>query len=151
MKSSLCLLSVFFCFYSSSVISCEKSVSESLQANQQKWHGVGWEKYSFVIQRECFCPPEYRQLTRVIVENGKVVSASYIDKDNAAVSEQVLADLYTIEDWFNMINKAVDRNADHLEVVYHATLGFPEKINIDMRKRRADDEQVVLISEVIKE
>ena len=126
-------------------------MSELLQKNQQKWFGVGWERYSFVIQRECFCPPEYRQLTRVIVENGKVVSASYVNKNNIAVSERVLADLYTIEDWFEMISKAAERNADQLEVVYHATLGFPEKINIDMRKRRADDEQVVLISEVVKE
>ena len=150
MKSSRCLLVAIFFICSSLAFSCEKSVSELLQKNLQKWQGAGWEKYSFVIQRECFCPPEYRQLTRVIVENGKVVSASYID-NNAAVSERVLADLYTIEDWFKMINKAVDRNADQLEVVYHAALGFPEKINIDMRKRRADDEQVVLISEVVKE
>jgi len=129
---------------------CEKSVDISLEINQQKWSTMGWVNYSFVVKRQCFCSPEYRRTTRVEVQNSKVVNANYVE-DNKSVSEEVLAELYTIKDWFRVIKDSASRNADHLYVIYHTELGYPEKIEIDMRELRADDEQTVFISDVIKQ
>lgn len=131
-------------------IACEESEHKLLELNLQKWKSMGWSQYSFVLERQCFCPPEYRKATQIFVRDGKVVNANYVD-GKTAVSANVLADLTTIEDWFEVIRNAVERKADQLNVVYDSELGYPKEIEIDMRARRADDEQSVVISKVTRE
>ena len=144
-------LTVFICMGSSMAGACEKYIESAFEVNQKKWHGINWNNYSYIVQRHCFCPPEYRYVTRVTVQNGEVVGAKFVEEENKAVSPQVLAELYTIQDWFGVIRDASDANAVRLEVSYHKEYGYPEKIDIDMRERMVDDEQTILISEVIKE
>ena len=150
MKYKTILLLIILSIGSSLTSACEESAKLPLEANQHKWQSAGWNEYSYVVQQQCFCPPEYREMVRVIVKNGEVIGANYVEQENKVVSPQVLASLNTIEDWFAVIYKASDGKAFRLEAVYHPELGYPEKIDIDMRERMVDDEQSVLISEVIK-
>ena len=147
---------IFFLLITSGICSsltfaCEESAKSPLEISQHKWRNAGWSHYSYVVQQECFCPPEYRQSVRVVVEDGKVIDASYVEQKDKVVSSQVLASLYTIEDWFAVINKATDENAFRLDAIYHPEFGYPKKIDIDMRERMVDDEQSVLISEVTRQ
>ena len=130
-------------------IACEESRNASLQSARKMWTETAGKDYSYVLQRNCFCPEEYRKPMRVVVENKKVISATYIEDSGKSVSSKVLTDLYTIEDWFAEIANAIERKAYQLHVDYHSEFGYPEKINIDMRERIVDDEQTVSISEVI--
>lgn len=140
---------IFFCSITI-VYACEKSDASALETNLHKWQQAQWNSYSYIVQRECFCLPEFRKATRVTVENDKVVSASFVGEEDATVSGQVLAGLSTIDDWFDVIDRAVTNKADRLDVVYHQELGFPQKISIDMHPRIADDEQKILISELVR-
>lgn len=140
---------IFFCCVSI-VYACEKSDASALEANMNKWQEAQWHSYSYVVQRECFCLPEFRKATRVTVENDKVVAASFVGEEDEAVSEQVLTGLSTIEGWFNVIDRAVTNKADRLDVIYHQELGYPEEISIDMHPRIADDEQKIVISELVR-
>ncbi len=150
-KYSLFCLAACLLSSACAAFACEESAHKSLESNLLKWENTGWNQYSYVLQRQCFCAPEYRKATRIFVENGKVVRANYVeDDDRSPVSSKVLADLTTIEDWFEVIRNAHERKADLVNVVYDPELGFPNKIEIDMRKRRADDEQIVIISKVVR-
>ncbi len=133
------------------IMACDESGEKLLQSNMRKWEQAGWDRYSFVQKRQCFCAPEYRKATRIFVDGGKVVNAEFVEGGAATVPAKVMADLTTIEDWFAVIRDAKERKADLLEVVFHPELGYPQKIEIDMRTRRADDEQSVVISEVMQE
>ena len=145
-------IAAWFVLITYPAIACEESGRESLESNLQKWKSTGWSRYSFVLERQCFCPPEYRKATRIFVTDGKVVNANYVDTNGkAAVPADVLADLTTIEDWFEVIRKAQERKADRLNVMYDSELGYPNEIEIDMRARRADDEQSVVITKVTQE
>ena len=130
---------------------CESSDRALFESNLQKWLDTGWNRYSFVLERQCFCPPEYLKPIRVQVNNGKVESASFVTDVDSTVTPKLLADLATIDDWFEVIRAAADRKADLLQVDYHPELGFPKNIEIDMRVRRADDEQSVKISQVMQQ
>ena len=130
---------------------CEKSAKQSFELSQQKWQAAKLDNYSYVVQQQCFCPSEYRQPMRVLVRDGKVVSANFLDSEENVVSAQVLQSLYTIQGWFSVISKASNDNAARLEAVYHPGLGYPEKIDIDMRERMVDDEQTITISSVVEE
>ena len=148
---SLLLLVTWFLSNACLAIACDESAYKSLDTNLQKWKSVGWNQYSYVLERQCFCPPEYRKATQIFVENGKVVSANYVeDAGNTPVSSKVMSDLGTIEYWFEVIRNAHERKADLINVIYDSKLGFPNKIEIDMRTRRADDEQSVIITNVVR-
>ncbi len=141
------LIFSILCIATEIVTACEEHANSSMEISLQRWAENSSGSYSFVFQRSCFCPEEYRKAMRINVENGDVVAAVYLDDADTPVSSTVLADLYTIEEWFGVISDAIKREADRLEVDYHSKYGYPEKIEIDMRERRADDEQLVLISE----
>ena len=118
-----------------------------LSDGQHKWQATGWDSYSFVVQRQCFCYMEYTREMEILVREGQVVSAHFTDTQEK-VAQKMLADLYSIEQWFDVIKDAQERQADRLEVAYDDQFGYPTKIAIDLRKNRADDEQAVIISSV---
>ena len=152
MKSYLNFLAVVFFIAHPLTAACEKHGKQSFEDNQQRWQAAKVNNYSYVMQQHCFCPSEYRQPMRVLVKNGNVVSATVISDEEVdkEVSSQVLQSLYTIQGWFGVIEDASDQNAARIDVVYDAELGFPKKIEIDMRERMVDDEQSIVISSVTK-
>ena len=151
MKKSLFILIATIWFSSSLAIACEESNKQSFERNQQKWQTANLSSYSYIVHQQCFCPPEYRQPIRVLVQDGKVISAEFLDEENKTVSSQLINSLNTISDWFVVIENASNEHAARLEVDYDSELGYPKKIDIDMRERMVDDEQTVIISSVVKE
>ena len=119
----------------------------SFLANKQVWDALGWENYDYTVQRQCFCPAPYVKKMRVHVRAGKVVSAVTVE-DNLAVDAKILSDLKTINDWFALINKELQRPAEIVDVKYQSQFGYPLRIHIDISRRVADDEQVIVISQV---
>ncbi len=118
---------------------------ESLQDMMTLWEEQHITSYDYVLQRQCFCPYEYTRSIEIRVLDGEIINAKYID-NNKSVSPEIFNELETIEDVFSILFSAVERNAEHIDVQYNAKYGFPEKIDIDMRLLRADDERAIIIS-----
>ncbi len=119
---------------------------ESLQDMMTLWEEQHITSYDYVLQRQCFCPYEYTRSIEIRVLDGEIINAKYID-NNKSVSPEIFNELETIEDVFSILFSAVERNAEHINVQYNSNYGFPEKIDIDMRLLRADDERIITISE----
>lgn len=124
-----------------------RTAKASYLANKQVWDALSWENYDYTVQRQCFCPQPYVKKMRVNVRAGKVVSAFTVE-DNLAVDAKILSGLKTINDWFALINKELQRPAKIVDVQYQSRYGYPLRIHIDIHLRVADDEQVIVISQV---
>lgn len=147
MKPLILLLLVISQFMVTALAACDEVLQEDVIRYQQKWQNSDWNDYRFVVQRKCFCYVDYTREMMVQVSDGKVVSAKYTDTQEL-VDKDVLTDIYTINEWFDVIHEAHARQADQLKVHFNEKVGNPSKIMIDLRTNRADDEQAVVISHI---
>ena len=77
-----------------------------------------------------------------------MISQRYIDDDIPVPLH--LADVWgTVEDMFRLIEDAIDRDAESVQVTYHDRLGYPTHISIDYSSRIADDELVVTAADLV--
>lgn len=103
-----------------------------LAANRSRWIAAGIQSYLFTYTHHCFCTPDTVREKSIVVQNGTIVSATFVD-DGSAVPADVLADLQTINDLFDEIEYALsepDPNPGYgLVFVYDADLGYPRSIS----------------------
>jgi hypothetical protein len=147
MKPLLILLVITSQFIVTALAACDEVLEENITHYQQKWQNNHWNDYRFVVQRKCFCYVDYTREMIVQVNDGKVVSAQYTDTKEF-VDKEVLTDIFTISEWFDVIHEAHARQADRLKVYFNEKVGNPSKIIIDLRANRTDDEQAVVISHI---
>lgn len=147
MKQLILLLICISPFVINVTSACGEISKEDVIHYQQKWQASSWNDYHFVVQRKCFCYVDYTREMIVQVNDGRVVSAKYTDTKEP-VDKNILTDIHTINEWFDVINEAQARQADRLKVYFNEKVGNPSRIMIDMRTDRADDEQAVVISNI---
>jgi hypothetical protein len=104
-----------------------------------RWEEAGLQDYVFEFQRLCFCGGDTIRRVRIEVRNGSVSAATYVD-DGSPVREEYRTDLPTIEDLFEEIQDAIDREAHSLAASYHADRGYPTSVAIDYIENAVDEE-----------
>ena len=117
--------------------------SELAQA-RQRWTLSNIRSYSYTASRSCFCAPASLRSITVTVTNGVVTGRVY-----AGTGEPVAAadsEFSTVEAWFGVVQAALARHADVVDVKYDAALGVPVSISIDGSFQAADDEVTYSVS-----
>jgi hypothetical protein len=114
-------------------------IGESLAAHQSRWSDQGKDSYRYELRIGCFCPPEVTDAVLVFVRDGITDSVLYIESGRSAES-RYFEKYDTIDKVFLVIQDAIDREADKLEVTYDEDLGIPTRIYIDFIEQAADDE-----------
>ena len=109
-----------------------------LRAHRATWAQQGISAYTFTYRRGCFCPTV--EPITIEVVGAAVVQAAWESSDEPVPFH--LADLPTVDGLFAIIEHAIARRADHLEVEYHPVLGYPTRVAIDYAFNVADDEVV---------
>ena len=94
--------------------------------------------YSFELRRSCFCGPDFTRRIRIDVESGSVIGAVYVDDGQPVTTP--LGELSTIEDLFDEIQNAIDREAFTLLAEYEPVFGHPTEVSIDFDIQIADEE-----------
>jgi hypothetical protein len=136
----LALLTVFV------AISCASSVPQELTAGEKLWKDHGLKNYDFTIERQCFCPEDWRGPVNIQVRNGAAVSVTYVS-DGTAVTEGKFDNADTIDKLFTMLKNAYagkgdfEQKADTINVAYDAQIGYPTTFWIDVSQMMADEEQ----------
>lgn len=99
------------------------------------WDSKDVTSYSYILDLQCFCAPASElKPVLVTVRNGAVASLVYWDENPARrtpAPATVFGAYDTVEDLFEVIDDAIDRDADVLQVGYNSDFGFPEIINVD--------------------
>jgi hypothetical protein len=108
---------------------------KKLDENKKLWEKTNLKHYSFVVQRSCFCPREEKR--QISVNDAQITEAKYIPS-NTPLSNKIK--VKNIEDYFIIIQDALDKNAFKVTVTYNKTYGFPSKMAIDFDAQVADEE-----------
>jgi len=145
MKKVLISLNILF-FAMLFLLGCDSSSTtpKNVDTKQQTynkykalWDKSGIQSYTFVMERTCFCPIE--ENTQVKVAQHTLVEAKYIPSNRPYNKEQ-LSYLKTINQYFNLIQEAIDNKVYKLTVTYDKTYGYPSYIYIDTDKQMVDEE-----------
>lgn len=124
-----------------------------VQANRNRWHSSKVDNYRFVLDAECFCALEPRSPVAIEVREGESTSIKPLEEsDSFYFHSESYKQHDTIDDLFNVIEEALNRNAEIVNVAYDPTFGYPLSVAIDRRKSFADDELSLWVKqfEVVK-
>lgn len=113
----------------------------TLQEAQQQWETSGIDDYGVDVERLCFCPPPLR--FKIVVENGIITKAVDLESgDTLGGNFQA----NTIDEHFEWLRKAIDREPETLEMQFDPAYGFPAFINYDQSSHIADEEFTLKLS-----
>lgn len=98
---------------------------------RQQWDAADVRSYTFTLQRNCFCPPEFRGPFEITVFDGNVTEALY---EGAAAEDGVEI---TVDEVFDEIEQALKQGV-LTEISYDATDGHPVEVRLDLSAIAAD-------------
>lgn len=118
-----------------------------LEANRNRWQSVGFTDYTYRVDRACFCG--FFGLAEIEVRNGVIVAVTQVE-DGTSVDPEFFQFYDTVEDLFDLIEDAIAREAEVLNVEYNDQLGYPTTIELDYAFNVADDELTVTVSGLVE-
>lgn len=116
-----------------------------LSGARAQWADAAPANYAFTLSRSCFCAYEEASPVVVTVRGGAVESRHY-STTTGPVSPAFFDDFPGIDGLFSLVETAI-RDADRMEVRYHATLGYPEEIRIFWLDNALDDFLTILVTD----
>jgi hypothetical protein len=132
-------------------VSCSNSVPQKLINGEKLWKEQGLSNYDFTLERQCFCPEDWRGPVNIQVRNGVAASVTYVS-DGVAVTEGKFDNVDTIDKLFAILKNAYagtgdfEQKADTIDVTYNPQMGYPTSFHIDVSKTMADEEQGYIIT-----
>jgi hypothetical protein len=110
--------------------------------------------YGFTLQRDCFCPEDWRGPVNIQVRNGDAVSVTYVSS-GAVVTEDKFDKADTFDKLFAILKNAYDgkgdfeQKADTVNVTYNTQMGYPANFYIEVSQTIADEEQGYTVTNLI--
>ena len=135
-------------------ISCTSSVPQELTDNEKLWKDQELQNYDFTLERQCFCPEDWRGPVNIEVRDGSAVSVTY-SNNGEAVTEGKFDDVDTIDKLFTLLKNAYtgkndfDQKADSVDVTYDKQMGYPGTLYIDVSQLMADEEQGYTVTNLV--
>lgn len=130
------------------IIKPQLSQAELLKANSDLWRSKQVKNYNFTLHATCFCGLAPRSPVRIEVRNGKPVSIVTLNKENTFYFvPEAYKDYNTLDNLFERIEEAANREPDFISVSYDETLGYPTSFTVDQRKAVFDDEKTLSVKD----
>ncbi len=106
------------------------------------WQQARLSDYTFEYNVLCTCSDNFGQPVKVSVTNGEVQSVVYAESGDPPV---VVGSprYHTMNSLFDMIQEAIDNEADRLIVSYDSELGYPTNVEIDYMSNSIDAEYII--------
>jgi len=114
-------------------------LAEEVAQHRRIWEARGQSTYLFELERQCFCGTEARGPVRVTVEGNQVTGRIYSDTGTAV--PEPFADLFpSVDGLFDILEDALARSAERVEVTWDDESGVPLSFFIDYSVTMADEE-----------
>lgn len=111
-----------------------------LNVARGRWASRGPANYRYRFQYLCFCPASLVTPVEIHVRAGRVVAA--FDPATGQPTPPVPGrPTPTVGELFGIVESALDRDVDWIDVQYDPVLGYPAVIRIDANTRTVDEEQ----------
>jgi hypothetical protein len=105
-----------------------------------RWASRGPANYRYRFQYLCFCPASLVTAVEIHVRAGRVVAV--LDPATGQPTPPVPGrPTPTVGELFGIVESALDRDVDWIDVQYDPLLGYPAVIRIDANTRTVDEEQ----------
>lgn len=102
-----------------------------------RWEKAGLEDYSFIYDQLCFCA--FTGPHRVTVEDGTVVDVIRLPGSMTVGSTE--PDYFpTIDDLFDRLRDAAERDPVKFDISYDEELGYPVRADVDISEQIVDEE-----------
>ena len=115
------------------------TAADELAAARGRWLEADLQRYSFTFQQFCFCPPEVTEPVLIVVRSGEVKAVSRPSSESHLDPPSV-TDWVAVEGLFDLVQGAIDRDADVIEVEYHPEFGYPVSAFFDYVQGPSDEE-----------
>ncbi len=135
-------------------MSCTNSIPQELTASEKLWKDQGMNNYDFTLERQCFCPEDWRGPVNIQVRNGTAVSVTYVS-NGAVATEGKFDNADTIDKLFTILKNAYagkndfEQKADTINVTYNTQFGYPATFYIDVSQTIADEEQGYTVTNLV--
>jgi len=117
---------------------------DELQEARALWVSLGITDYAYVLQRGCFCTLESIGPVRITVRAGVVESLVYVASGGPVIQGGELWP--TVDGLFDVVERAIDGEADKVTAVFDASRGYPLTVDIDYIEQAIDDELTLTVS-----
>lgn len=119
----------------------ESGPEDDLDEHRRAWDRLGISNYTFDYVRVCFCGGPAGDTLRIVVRGDSVVSV----ENRGPRAEPIQPSVYsvwvkTIDGLFDELKRAIDEEADQVEVQYDRQFSYPRVVNIDFIEHAIDDE-----------
>ena len=119
-----------------------------LDSHLSLWQQARSGDYSYEYNVLCECSDNFGQPVKVTVTNGEIKSVVYAESGEMgkAGDPPVISGsprYHTIDRLFDVIQEAIDNEADQITVSYDSEFGYPTNIDIDRNINTIDDEYVL--------
>lgn len=118
---------------------------KELNAAKIMWDSANIEDYQFELRVSCFCPQEIVQPVLINVVDGIAVALVYAD-NGSLVTTELFARSDTVDKLFEIIQEAINSEADSLKVTYDKHSGYPVSVIIDQIAEAVDEEISYFVS-----
>lgn len=115
----------------------QSEVQEQLNLSKALWSQHGIEDYQITSRLFCFCIINHDIVN--LVDNGELVSAFYAGSGSPIPADQFEYQK-SVDDYFDLIQEAINEDAFSIDVSYDSTYGYPVDISIDYDQNIADEE-----------
>ena len=114
------------------------SRTDELALAKARWAATNASSYVVESRIRCFCPGQFAVWTRLTVRDGRVDNVEALEPlPPGAVSSA--SGWYTVPQLFEVVERSLnDSTVARLTVRYHATLGYPEQIDVRCRPEVID-------------
>jgi hypothetical protein len=111
-----------------------------LNVARGRWAARGPASYRYRFQYLCFCPASLVSAVEIHVRAGRVVAV--LDPATGQPAPPAPGrPTPTVGELFGIVESALDRDVDWIDVQYDPVLGYPAVIRIDADTRTVDEEQ----------
>jgi hypothetical protein len=148
------LMPVFMFFILLTAVSCTGSVPRELTTNENLWKDQELRDYDFTLERQCFCPEDWRGPVKIQVRDGITVSITYISSGEP-ITDNKFDNASTIDKLFTILENAYEgkgdfeQKADTINVTYDSQMGYPVTFFIDVSPLIADEEVGYMVTNLV--
>lgn len=114
-------------------------IQGELDQARSKWRVARPSNYTYTYSLSCFCPRELTDRVRITVQNAKVDNVIYTNTGQP-VDLQHLQHFHTIDELFDMLQDAINRDPHQMAASYDPSYGYPTSVTIDYNEMIADEE-----------
>lgn len=122
------------------------TAQEQLYNARSKW--LNFQNYNYLYDAIGFFPDDVLATKFVRVRGGEVKSVTF-DETGDNYDEHPAFPIKTIEEIFDIIQRAVEDDVYDIRVNYDTTYGYPTRVYIDYGEQTLHDEFIVEISELV--